>query len=340
MRFVEFYFGGQRYRLTDAPSCDIQAQQVEVGADMAAIILRAALARPQSMLASQIRQAFAWMDGGRASFPTVLPQDLADRVGDLVRSRRLTLLLYASPEIAAILSPVPIRPVAPRITADQLRVIMTNAGARADVYVEALNTAMAAHGIDTVERQMAFLAQISVESGNLRNTLENLNYSAAGLMETWPGRFPTLASTQGYARNPEAIANHVYADRLGNGDTASGDGWRFRGRGLMQITGRSNYRQLGFEANPDALLEPATASDTAAAFWERNNLNDATTTILGREAFDAVSRRVNGGNHGSDARWAAYQRAQFALRPPQRFEPGGTVLPPPRMTPLIVPTSR
>lgn len=201
------------------------------------------------------------------------------------------------------------------VTADQLRAVMPNAGTRADVYAATLGTAMTAHGIETPQQRAAFLAQISVESGDLRSTIENLNYSAQRMTKVWPGRYPSIAAATPYARNPEALGNHTYANRNGNGNEASGDGYLYRGRGLMQITGRANYAALGFEANPAALSEPATAANTAAAFFANNGLVARTETTLGRADFNAVSRTVNGGNHGSDARWQAYQRALTALSP-------------------------
>ena len=199
------------------------------------------------------------------------------------------------------------------LTSGMLRAIMPNAGAVADGYADALNTAMAAHGIDLPAQRAAFLAQISVESGQLHDTAENLNYSARRLRQVWPSRFRTDAEAARYAHNPEALGDHVYANRLGNGDEASGDGFRFRGRGLMQITGRSNYRRVGFENNPDALSAPANAANTAAAFWQNNGLNGRTTNALSRVPFNEVSRTVNGGDNGQQARWDAYQRALVAL---------------------------
>src|ERR1041385_1279298 len=108
-----------------------------------------------------------------------------------------------------------------------------------------LDRAMEEFSIDTPLRKAAFLAQVAYESSELRRLVENLNYSAAGLRSTWPKRFPSDALARAYARQPERIANYVYANRLGNGDVASGDGWRFRGRGLLQVTGRSNYTAVG-----------------------------------------------------------------------------------------------
>jgi putative chitinase len=144
---------------------------------------------------------------------------------------------------------------------------------------------------------------------------ENNDYSAKRLHEVWPRRFPTIASAQPYAHNPVAMADHVYANRNGNGNEASGDGYNFHGRGLIQLTGRGNYQSVGYENNPDALLEPHGASDSAARFWENNDLNTRTGSELKRGRFDDVSRTVNGGENGLDERWDAYQRALGVLQP-------------------------
>ncbi len=198
------------------------------------------------------------------------------------------------------------------VTADQLRAIMPNAGDQANRYAGALNEAMAAHGITTPAQRATFLAQVSVESGQLQGTAENLDYSAHRIAQVWPRRFPTDAAAAPYAHNPEALGNRTYAGRLGNGDEASGDGFRFRGRGLMQVTGRDAYRQQGFEANPDGMAEPRNAANSAATFWQDNGLGGQTGALT-RAQFDAVSRTVNGGDTGLQARWDAYQRALDGL---------------------------
>lgn len=113
--------------------------------------------------------------------------------------------------------------------------------------------------------------------------------------------------------NPEALANRVYAIRNGNGDEASGNGYRFRGRGFIQVTGRGTYRSVGFENNPEALSEPQTAADTAAMFWQNHGLNGRSMGALNQAQFDAVSRTVNGGDTSSQERWEAYQRGLRAL---------------------------
>ena len=209
--------------------------------------------------------------------------------------------------------PIAGRPRPGDITLEQLRAIVPAAGDRATIFLDPLNAAMRAHGIDTPAKQAAFLAHVAVESQQLRNTSENLNYSAKRLTEVWPRRFPTLASARPYAHNPEKLANHVYANRNGNGNEASGDGWRYRGGGLMQTTGRANYRAIGTERTPERLHSPVGASDSAAAFWELHGLNRASARPINRTAFDATTRTVNGGLNGASDRWAAYERAVVAL---------------------------
>ncbi len=252
----------------------------------------------------------------------------------LVVGRRLKLPAHSPHHHPPILKPSPHRPgssplenhkpsetpeTSPQpgssdgVTESHLHAIMPNANSKAATFLAPLNSAMRAYGIDTHEKHAAFLAQISVESGDLRNTEENLNYSAERLHQVWPKRFRTLAAAQPYAHNPEALGNHVYANRLGNGDEASGDGYRFRGRGLMQTTGRDNYRAAGYENQPDDLANPSVAADSAARFWSSNGLNPRSSAVLARGSFDTITQTVNGGLNGSDERWAAYGRAVTAL---------------------------
>lgn len=187
--------------------------------------------------------------------------------------------------------------------------------ALAVTYAGPITDAMAEFGIDTPRRQAMFLAQVAHESGGLARVVENLNYSAEGLMRTWPQRFPTIESTDTFARSPERIASYVYADRLGNGPASSGDGWRFRGRGLIQVTGRANYDAAGVAlgldliAAPDLLMMPIPAARSAGWFWDARDLNGPA------DALDIVTatRRINGGLNGLDDRKARYLRACRAL---------------------------
>lgn len=145
--------------------------------------------------------------------------------------------------------------------------------------------------------QIGVAATIGVETPAFKPVEENLNYSAQGLVATWPKRFPSLEFAQGYARQPEKIADFVYAGRNGNGDAASGDGWRYRGRGPIQITGRANYRDCGKALGVDLLTAPAQLLEweigarSVAWFWDMHGL--AQPCELGN--WEAVRRIVNGG---------------------------------------------
>lgn len=205
------------------------------------------------------------------------------------------------------------------MTLDQLISIMPHAQSVASDYLEMFNTIPLEYDINTPRRMAHFLSQIAQESSELRYTKENLNYSASGLRRTFPKYFKTDAEAQSYARNPMAIANRVYANRLGNGDELSGDGWTFRGHGLIQLTGRSNYvgyrnhlislyrkgvvgRVPDLSELPDLLSQPADAVRSACWFWWRNNINLLADNELNDTACKSVTRRVNGGTMGLDAR--------------------------------------
>jgi putative chitinase len=191
-----------------------------------------------------------------------------------------------------------------------------------DSWVEALNAASDACEISTPRRTAAFLAQIAVESSELTRLAENLNYSAARLVRVWPNRFPDVASALPFALNPEKLANYVYAKRLGNGDEASGDGWLYRGRGVLQITGRGNYRAAGkaigepLEDEPDRMLQRSTAAFAAGQFWKSHGLNelaDDHNDDEDDEDFVTISIKVNGGRQGLDQRRAYWAKARQIL---------------------------
>ena len=200
------------------------------------------------------------------------------------------------------------------ITSQQLLQILPSAGPAAGVFVTALNDAMARFKIDTRLRVAAFLAQIGHESGHLRALVENLNYSAEGLVRTWPKRFNLLTATN-CARKPEQIANIVYASRLGNGPAVTGDGWKYRGRGLIQVTGWVNYQACGSALSldmltkPELLEQPAYAALSAAWYWSSNGLNE----LADAGKFEAITQRINGGQNGAADRLAIYQRALKVL---------------------------
>ncbi len=263
-----------------------------------------ALARPDRLVAGQRLRIPAGLAGGHPSGPGAAPHGTAP-----------TKVPGEHP--AGAPAPATPAPGGGVVTEAHLHAIMPHALDKAASYAGPLNTAMGAYGIDSYEKRSAFLAQVSVESGDLRHTEENLNYSVERLHQVWPRRFPTVASAQPYAHNPEALGNHVYANRLGNGDEASGDGYRYRGRGLIQTTGRANYRAAGYENRPDDLANPDSASDSAARFWSTAGLNPRSATVLPRGAFDSITQTVNGGLNGKDERWSAYGRAvtTFGLAP-------------------------
>lgn len=156
--------------------------------------------------------------------------------------------------------------------------------------------------IDAVTRLQYFLAQLGHESNGLTHREENLNYSAARLMEIWPSRFPTLDIAKQYERNPEKLANFVYGGRMGN--TNSGDGYRFRGRGYIQLTGRDAYREVGriaglnLENNPELAAKPENAIKIACSFWTWKNINPACDV----SDFTAVTKKINGGTNGLNDR--------------------------------------
>lgn len=154
------------------------------------------------------------------------------------------------------------------------------------------------YGVNTPLRLAHFFAQIEHES-NLQPISENLNYSSSGLKRVFRKYFTDLQAIQ-YARNPEKIANRVYANRMGNGNEFSGDGWKFRGRGFIQITFLDNYQSLTNDTgidylnNPDLLLNEADSMISALWFWNKNNLNK----YADQDNIKEVTRRINGGYNG------------------------------------------
>lgn len=178
-------------------------------------------------------------------------------------------------------------------------------------YLPFFNMAMSHYAINANSlRAAAFLSQCGHESMDLTRLSENLNYGKEGLLKTWPSRFNEYSAAT-YARQPEAIANVVYAGRFGNGDEASGDGWRYRGRGFIQITFRDNYERagkaLGYDLinDPDQASKPEIAAQIAAWFWNDRDLNG----LADRRRFDAITERINGGFNGLADRRARLVRA-------------------------------
>ena len=182
-------------------------------------------------------------------------------------------------------------------------------------WVDALNETFARFNLTTNNQKAMFIGQCSHESGNFRLLQENLNYKAATLMKLWPKRFPTLEVANQYAGNARAIANKVYADRMGNRDEASGDGYRFRGKGLVQLTGHSNHFHAGkalgvdFVMQPDLVATPKYAALTAGWFWETHKLNPPADAL----DYTKVTKIINGGTIGLDDRIKHVQHALAVL---------------------------
>jgi putative chitinase len=172
-----------------------------------------------------------------------------------------------------------------------------------DAVIQMIPDTAAKFQINTPLRLAHFLAQCGHESGGFRATQENLNYSAKGLNGIFKKYFPTEASAAAYARNPQKIANKVYANRMSNGDEASGDGFKFRGRGYIQLTGRANYTLFGKAIGEDVTANPDVVSGkyallSAAWFWSNNGLNKLADGGSTDAVVTTITKRVNGGTIG------------------------------------------
>ena len=185
---------------------------------------------------------------------------------------------------------------------ETIKTLLTKANFNTQV-AEILYPSMKKRYIDRNEKRAAcFLATCAIESGNFTKLVENMNYSAKRLSEVWPKRFrgedgkPNDFALK-IANNPEAIANSVYANRMGNGPAETGDGWRFRGRGYIHLTGKYNYKRYGeylgidLENNPELASKEDNAAEIAAEFWYRSDLNEAADVL----DLIAIRRKVNGG---------------------------------------------
>lgn len=162
-------------------------------------------------------------------------------------------------------------------------------------------------GIDNPLRLSHFLSQCAHESGNFKLVRENLNYSTDGLRKIFPKYFPTIEVANKYARQPEKIANRVYANRMGNGDEASGDGWKYKGAGFVQLTGKDNYTAFDKFVDDDILANPDLVATkyplmSAAFFFHKNKLWDICDKGHSHDVVVAVTKRVNGGVHGLEER--------------------------------------
>ena len=168
-----------------------------------------------------------------------------------------------------------------------------------------LKAAMAYYKMTPVQAAH-FFAQTAHESGNFKAFSENLNYSEDGLLRVFPKYFDVIKARQ-YSRQPERIANRVYANRMGNGDEASGDGWRYKGRGALQLTGKSNYKDfadwLGKSIDPNNVADEY-AFDSAKYFFDKNKLWGICDKGVDDATILALTKRINGGTHGLDDRKA------------------------------------
>jgi len=223
------------------------------------------------------------------------------------------------------------------VTLPQLQVVCMTANGRQACakYLVPLVAAMQRYQINTPARITAFLAQIAHESADFTRVEEGLNYSADGLANTWPSRYAVPDGSGKYVRvlvnnkwrnkpntlalklerKPQAIANNAYANRYGNGDEASGDGWRYRGAGLKQLTFRANHEEfakaigVSLDKVPDMLRSPEGAALSAAWYWNSRKLN----ALADIGAFTEITQKINGGQIGAESREAYLARAQKAI---------------------------
>ena len=200
------------------------------------------------------------------------------------------------------------------ITQEQLKQLLPG-----NPYIEqwcsALNEILPEYGIDTPKRVAAFIAQCAHESGGFKFLTENLNYRWQSLRKTFPKYFPTDELAQQYEKQPAKIANRVYGNRMGNGDEASGDGYRYCGRGLIQLTGKDNYTlfagsiETPVEEVPEYLGTFEGAVQSACWFWDSNNLNQ----YADNDDILTMTKRINGGTLGLEDRKKHYDHAKHVF---------------------------
>jgi len=183
------------------------------------------------------------------------------------------------------------------------------------VWVDPINDTFTRFKIDTPEEQACFIGQFSYESNHFKSLEENLNYRPETLMQLWPKRFPTHEEAMTYAHQPQKIANHIYSNRMGNRDEASGDGWRFRGSAICQLTGHDNFyhagQALGIDLvqNPDLARTPKWAAPIGGWFWATHGCNQ----LAQAKNYDALTERINGGLFGATQRVAVMHQAEQVL---------------------------
>lgn len=214
-----------------------------------------------------------------------------------------------------------------QITQAMIRRVVSNVNKdRLNEFVAAIGMWATHYGINTERRMVHFLAQCLHESNELKSLEENLNYSADGLIKTWPSRF-NIDNVYDYARKPILIANKVYANRMGNGNEASGDGWRYRGRGLIMITGKENYQKYANSDlcignpvyKPEILAKFPEAYKSAMWFWESHGLNEMADGDTGSnydEVCKKITKVINGGQLGLSQRlyYVRKLKKEFGLK--------------------------
>lgn len=186
-----------------------------------------------------------------------------------------------------------------------------------DVVFAQLNTAVTVFEVNTSLRMAHFLAQCAHESGYFKLTEENLNYSAKGLLTVF-GKYFTKEQALEYERKPERIASRVYANRMGNGDEDSKEGWKYRGRGYIQLTGKDNYRAFGKTFDQDLVERPEFVSTrypllSAAWFFKKNGLNEIADTGDSLDVVKRITKRINGGLLGIDDRYSYFEKFHNVL---------------------------
>jgi putative chitinase len=184
------------------------------------------------------------------------------------------------------------------------------------LWYDAIMETLPEYEIDTELRFAAFIGQMAHESNSFNTLTENLNYSRDGLLRTFSKYFNQM-NVDAYTRQPQKIANKVYGNRMGNGNEASGDGFKYRGRGLVQLTGKDNYRDCSIALygdetllnEPDQLLHPANAVSAACWFWNMRNLS----LLADEQDMVTITKKINGGTHGLEERIVIYNHCLDVL---------------------------
>lgn len=183
-------------------------------------------------------------------------------------------------------------------------------------WCDTFNNHIEKYDINTPLRVAALLAQCAYESGDFINLYEDLNYRPETLMHLWPSQFPTLMVADEYKMQPQKIANYVYANRMGNGNESSGDGWKYRGRGLIQLTGKSvytnfaNYLKVSVEDCLNYIMYPDGAVESACWFWKTKSIN----TFADKKDINGMTKAINGGLNGLANRKIKYQLALDVIK--------------------------